>query len=226
MIKWTLALVACGAVLQTGTAWAQRGGGGGMMRGMGPMAGLQVLVTPEGQKELSLTEDQVSKARELSENMRATMMERFQSLQDVPQEDRQARGQEMMRELSADVKKQIAEMLDEKQQKRFDEISLQLMGVDAFAQPEVLEKLKVTDEQKAKMDVLGSEMQEAMMAAREESQGDFQGVMRRMQEIREETKTKVLALMTDDQKELWKEMTGKPFEMPAGPFGGGRRRPD
>jgi hypothetical protein len=39
--------------------------------------------------------------------------------------------------------------------------------------------------------------------------------------------TKGMAVLTDDQKKEWKELTGDPFEFPAAPAGrGGRRKKD
>ncbi len=39
--------------------------------------------------------------------------------------------------------------------------------------------------------------------------------MEKMQAIRKETTTKAMALMTAEQKTMYKEMAGEPFEMPA-----------
>ncbi len=52
-------------------------------------------------------------------------------------------------------------------------------------------------------------MQEIRQAAGE----DFQAAMPKIQALRKETNTKVMALMTEDQKKTWKEMTGEPFEI-------------
>ena len=42
---------------------------------------------------------------------------------------------------------------------------------------------------------------------------DRQAAMAKVQTLRKETNTKVMALMTEDQKKTWKEMTGEPFEV-------------
>ena len=55
-----------------------------------------------------------------------------------------------------------------------------------------------------------SEMREIQAA----SADDRQAGMQKQQALRKETLTKVMALMTDDQKKTWKEMTGEPFTMP------------
>ncbi len=41
--------------------------------------------------------------------------------------------------------------------------------------------------------------------------------------MRKQTEDKIAAVLTDDQKKQWKDMTGAPFTFPAGPGPGGRR---
>ena len=45
--------------------------------------------------------------------------------------------------------------------------------------------------------------------------------MKKIQEIRAETNKEAMAVLTDDQKKTWEEMTGAPFEYKPEPF----RRP-
>jgi hypothetical protein len=52
-------------------------------------------------------------------------------------------------------------------------------------------------------------MQEAFQNAGD----DRQAAMAKNVEIRKETNTKGMALLTDDQKKAWKELTGEPFEV-------------
>ena len=54
---------------------------------------------------------------------------------------------------------------------------------------------------------------------------DRQAAMQKIQALRKETNTKVMALMTEDQKKTWKEMTGEPFEVTYQGGRGGRGNP-
>ncbi len=207
------------AAVLTAPAKAQFG-----MRGMGPMAGFGVLMSPDGQKELKLSEEQITKVQNLGENMRESMRETFQSLQDVPQDQRQEKMQAMMREVSEKLQKEIKGILNEDQMKRYKEISLQAMGFAAFEQEEVAKKLELTDEQKKKIEDIQQSVMEQTRSAFQDAQGDREAMVQKMREIREGAKTKALAVLTDKQKETWKEMTGKEFTFE--PFGGGRRRPN
>lgn len=222
MRRYTVAALAVVASLACATGASAQG----MMRGMGPMMGLGILRSDEAKAELKLTDEQVEKVGAMMEEMRSSMMERFQSLQDVPEDERQEKSQAMMRELGAEVKKELQGVLDKEQFARYEQISLQAMGVEAFTQPEVAERLKMTEEQKSKLEEAVSGMREQMMEIFQGAQGDREGAMRKMTELRESTRKKVMDLMTAEQKAEWEKMIGKPFQMPA--FGGGpggRRRP-
>ncbi|HEU5118827.1 MAG TPA: hypothetical protein VFT74_19700 [Isosphaeraceae bacterium] len=214
-----LALVISMAFLSADRVHAQRPGG----RGMGMMGGIGVLMSEAGQKELSLSEDQVQKVQDLSESTRETMREKMGSLQDLPQEERQEKMMAAMREVNESTTKELKEILKPEQLKRYHEIEIQMAGVNAFNLPAVTEKLNLTADQKEKIASIESDLREQMQSLRGQNQGDFQAAFQKMTKMREDAKTKAIALLTDDQKATWKELTGKPFEMPAGGFGGRRR---
>jgi hypothetical protein len=58
-------------------------------------------------------------------------------------------------------------------------------------------------------------MQSEQREIQQSAGDDRQAAMQKMTALRKETLTKVMAMMTDDQKKTWKEMTGEPFTMPA-----------
>lgn len=212
----TLALGLAVVVAAPRTSNAQ--GGRGMMGGGmgGPMAGFGALMSPNGQKELNLTEEQVEKIREIGEGMRSTMMEKFQSLQDVPQEERQGKMQALMKEVADGVETELKGILKDDQLKRYKQISIQAAGLDAFSRDDVAKALELTAEQKAKIKSIGEDLRSEMMGLREQFQDDMQGAMRKMQELRSGALDKVKSSLTDKQKEQWTDLIGKPFQMQMG----------
>ena len=213
-------------VCSVNSAQAQPGGRGGqgMMGGgmMGPMAGLAVLGTTEGQAELKITPEQVTKLQGLQENMRSSMMERFQAIQDVPEDERRGKMESVMKEVGEGMKKDIKSILDADQFKRYEQIATQAMGFSAFSQPEIQKALKVTDAQKEQFEKIQEENMEMMRDAFQSNPGDREAAMKAMTEIRNKSMEKAKTLLTAEQKVTWEEMVGKPFQMPQG---GPRRRP-
>jgi hypothetical protein len=157
---------------------------------------------------------------------------------------RMGQNPEEMQKVDAAVKG----VLNDSQYKRFHELDLQLSGPMAVLRPDVSEKLKITDEQR----------QQIMQAMRPQGgpgfggppqggqrgqggQGGVQGGQQRrqggppqgmdpaqMEQHRKEQQEKVLALLTDAQRQQWTQMLGKKFEFEkmgpppgAGPGGGG-----
>jgi len=208
---------------------------GGRGRGFGQLlgGGLQLLTIAEVQQELKMTQPQIDKVQAKQQEMREAMREIFQSaggpqnFQQMSAEEREklfARVQEVQ-------KKAVADILDEKQQKRFRQLELQSMGPRALSRRDVAEELKLTKEQQ---DKIRSIQQQALQEQQAAMQGvDFQNATpedrqkfrEKMEGIAKATSDKITALLTEEQKKSWTAMLGEPFKFPArgpGRFGPGR----
>lgn len=199
-----------------------RGPLGGMM--MGRMAGMQLLNAPAVHKELGLSEGQAEKLEALANELREDMMSRFAELRGLDPEEARTKGAEMM----ADVEKKMAEgvkgVLEPKQLDRFEQIRIQAMGLQAFSNPKVAEKLSLSEDQKATIEGLAADLEtatrEEFMAAREAGPEGMQAAGRKIAALRKEAMEKAANALSSEQKASWKELIGEPFEMPMG-FGGG-----
>ncbi|MGE3819346.1 MAG: hypothetical protein AB7I30_07920 [Isosphaeraceae bacterium] len=196
--------------LSASPAWAQGRGGFGMM-GMG---GGSRLLTNEGvQKEIKATEDQISKLNTLGEELGAKGREAFQGFQDLGDEERREKMASVSKMMAEEVEKGLKEILKPEQVKRFQQIELQQAGYAAFAMPRVSAALKLTEEQKEKLAGVTEDMAGAMREAFQAAQGDREAMMAKMRELRKEGMDKAVAVLTDEQKATWKDMTGEPFEV-------------
>ena len=73
---------------------------------------------------------------------------------------------------------------------------------------QLTEKLKLTDDQKAKVSAIYTEQAASMTKLREEAKGDREVMMAAMTKANEATDVKITALLNDDQKKAfatWKE---------------------
>src|SRR5262245_15753675 len=192
-----------------GTAAAQRqfpfggvGGGGAAF----------LLMNPDVQQELKLSDDQVAKAKEVGQTVREKFKDKFAELKDVPQEQRREKFQEVMKAVSAETDKALKDVLNADQQKRLKQLELQQRGADALTDPDVEKALALTGEQKEKIKTIredaGTELRETFQNA----QSNFQDAFGKVQTLRKETLEKVTATLTDTQKKTWKDMTGAAFE--------------
>ena len=87
------------------------------------------------------------------------------------------------------------------------------MGVQAFSTPRVQEALKLTDDQKSKIREINTTTMREATEARESAGDDRAAARTKMISIRKDALSKVQALLTNDQKSSWKELTGEPYEV-------------
>jgi Spy/CpxP family protein refolding chaperone len=212
---WRSAMVALVAtVALTSTAFAQRGGGRGGFGFGGRGGGLAMLRMPEVQTELKLTDDQKTKVSALSEKIQAERRNSGQNFRDLSDEERQ----KMMAERRASEDKQLGEILNADQMKRYHQLQLQQTGMMAVTQKEVADQLNLTADQKTKIQEIVAAQQAEMRSAFQGGGGggDRSAMREKMMAMRKQTDDKIAAVLTDDQKNKWKELVGAPFTFPTG----------
>jgi hypothetical protein len=195
----TLALLASPALAQG------RGGPGGGAAGF--------LMAPNVQKDLQLTESQVKRVEETLRDIRESHQADYTALRDASPDVRAAKMATLNQTVSDEVKKALSFSAD--QSKRFDQISLQAHGAYSFASPVVAEKLKLTDEQKSTVHeiVEAARSAGADAANRDASEQERTEARNKRAATQKEQMTRIQALLTDDQKHEWKELTGEPIEI-------------
>jgi hypothetical protein len=197
--------------LLSGPAAAQ-GQGRGFGMGMGGnYAGL--LGNASVQKELKLDDKQVEKAKELAEKVGEEMREKRQGLQDLDPQERRTKMMEITREVNASTMKAAGEFLKAEQITRLKQIANQQRGAQAFADPEVAQKLNLTEAQKTDIQAIQQESMQEMRSIFQEAQNDREAAMKKMNDLRKQTLSKAEAKLNDEQQKTWKEMLGAPFEI-------------
>jgi len=219
------ALVTLPAVAQQ----QQRGGRGfGGRGGFGGFGGPGMLLQNEGvKKELKLTDEQAKKASEAVTKVREKHQDEFQGLRDLSQDERREKMTQITKVISDETTKALADILTPEQQKRLKQIQLQQRGPQAFSDPDVLKALKLTDDQKEAIKTINEDFtqdsRELFQSFGRGNRGAGRGLggaggfspenQKKITELRKETMGKVMAVLKDDQKKTWKEMTGDPFEV-------------
>jgi flagellar biosynthesis/type III secretory pathway chaperone len=184
----------------------QRGGfgGGGL--------GIAALLQNEGvQKELKLDEPQIGKIKEVVQKIQEKNQGTLAKLQDLPQEERRGKAQELNRAISNETLTALGDTLKPEQIKRLKQIELQAGGAQAFARAEVQQALNLTSDQKEKIKTINdgatAQMRDLFQG------GNAQGAQEKLAALRKETLGKVQSVLTADQVKTWKDLTGDPFEV-------------
>ena len=156
------------------------------------------------QKELKISDDQLKKVEDLSEQMR----DKFQDAFGLEGEERTKKIQELRKE----NEKALSEILKPEQWKRLKQISYQQQGAMAFADPDVAKALQLTDAQKEQVQKLNREMFEQMREIFPPGSPPDEEARKKMTELRTAIADKIMKVSTSEQKTKWKEMQGEPFK--------------
>jgi len=172
-----------------------------------------VLSSPEVQKELKLSDEQVSKLKDVLGKVMDKYKDDISKLQRMSPEEQQKKFQE----ISQEGDKAVAGVLDARQLKRFRQIEWQLQGVGALRDPTLQKELKLSDDQKKRLEDVfkeaGKKQQELFRnpgASREEAQKKYESFVKDLQ-------TKANGVLTEEQKKNLKEVQGPPFQPAQGP---------
>lgn len=236
---------------------SQRGARGGFQGGFGGFGGSRggfgggaqysrsrLLTLQQVRDELKIEEGQaalidaaVEAFREEQGSSGRPDRDAFQNMSD---EERRQVIEKMQKDREAATKKNdevLSALLDETQNKRLDQITLQLRlssGLAAALRDDDLRKaLKISDEQVAKLDAAEEESRNAMREMMEGLRGSrdggdgggrppgggrpdpavFEQMRERMSEAREKSTAAVMAVLTDGQQTQLEGMKGAPFEL-------------
>jgi hypothetical protein len=223
------------STVQDAQAQGKRGGGMGMRgaRGVNP---LMLVGNPAVQKDLGLSEENATKVKEITDDVRQEMQEQiagsgidFQGLRDLQGEEREKRMAEIQTKM-AEVNKtindkflpKINEILDKNQQKRLHEIAIQAAGSAALEDAGVVKDLGLSKDQTDKIKSIVKDFAGKTRAIPRDA--DRSERMAKMAELREEETAKVTEVLTKDQQAKFTDMKGKPFDTKSLQGGGGRRR--
>jgi len=186
--------------------------------GIGPESPLVILMAPSVQKELKLTDEQKDKV--------------YNVVRDASQKSRQLMQQVMMRgggdprglidagqALRRENDLAIGNLLEKKQNARFEQIVLQSEGPLAVGRREIATKLQLSANQNQAVQAVMGQFQQMrfqmmMMARRAAMTGAPAGnIEQETRKLREETVRQLGKIVTKKQKDAFNEMLGAPFDI-------------
>jgi hypothetical protein len=163
---------------------------------------VMLLLQPAVCEDLKLSEDERDKIHKFASAQ-------WKKAQELSKLDEKARDREFA-EMTKQNERFIAETLTDQQQKRLDEILLQVAGLLWVTRPEIAQKLDLSAEQKQRAAQFQKEARQEMEelihstsdAEKEEE----------LAELRQTSRQRLQTLLTDKQKSKWKEMSGEPLK--------------
>ncbi|MEX0818372.1 MAG: Spy/CpxP family protein refolding chaperone [Pirellulaceae bacterium] len=194
-----------------------RGTFGGFLGGQGRL----LIDLAEIRKELKVDEQQTELLDALQEDLaeqRRVIIEEDEGPRYADEAVERLRAEHRLKKLAAFDRRSealVAIVLEPQQSLRLSELYLQRDGIGAFDRPEVASKLRLTDEQKERLQTLRQTFVDNRLRGRSRE---------RLGELREKEQAAVRELLDEEQQSLWQQLLGKPFDFPSSGFRGPRRR--
>jgi Spy/CpxP family protein refolding chaperone len=207
--------IAVAVVASASSAMAQRGGQGrgGFGRGGFGGGGSMLLGMEQVQKELDLSDDQKEAIQKVVEESFSARGGERPNFRDMSEEER-AKLREEAEARGKEVQKKINDILLPNQRERLAELQIQSRArfgmASALTSPEVADKLKLSDDQKKKLEELAPRFG-GFGGGRPRGEGNNNDAPRLS---REERDAKAKEVPTSDQLAEFEKMQGKKFEFP------------
>lgn len=104
---------------------------------------------------------------------------------------------------------------DKTARQRYNQLDLQYRGYGAFSDPAIQQQLNLTDEQRQKFNKYHNEWNHQMHAWQRDFANDRDGVTSKFSDARKEWQNRINSTLTPEQRTMWNDMRGKPFDFPA-----------
>jgi len=167
-----------------------------------------LLFDPSVKKELKLSDEQLGKLKDSLGKVMSKYKPEFEKFQKSPPTPEQS--EKTIKAFHEDSWEAVKGVLDAKQLTRFQQILWQMGGIGALEDPDLQKELKLTDEQKKKLENVftesGKKFQELQRKG-ERSPEKYQAVGKELEE-------KANGVLSAEQKTKFKELMGPKFEFP------------
>jgi RNA polymerase sigma factor (sigma-70 family) len=188
-----------------------------------------LLKSPDVQRELKLNQKQLDRLRAIRARVEKKYEAELNKAREDLKDDRRIPGylfkrQRIERKIGSDeheaLREALPDLLKDDQLKRLREVSLQARGFRAFRHPQVVQALKLTDQQRKEIAVIEKDTLEKLNRPTGKGPG-FSGYIRLDEKtVREREKLQAAALkkividvLSEAQEKKWKAMVGKPFDL-------------
>lgn len=172
----------------------------------------QVVMRRDVQEDLALTAEQKSKIQQAISTMRSDLTKAMESRQG-------ADGRSTMIKLAKKLDDDINGILTKPQQKRLEELRVQMLGNRALLDPKVQQSLGITDGQRAQIGKAQEGQRKAMKEMMEEmrkSGSDRSKVGDLLKKMQADMVKALEDVLTDEQKTKFATMKGKPLKTLSG----------
>lgn len=229
-MRWTMAAVMAVGLVSVTVAQQQPRPGGGFPGGggFGGQDLTSLIRSKTVREDIKVSEEQGKKLVEWNKEFGPKLKEmretKFKEIsKDLSREERGKKFAEINAEIVKETEKELATVLQSEQVKRLKQIQTQLSFGGPLSRPDVVEALKIADDQKEKLTKIGEDSRKASSDLREAlgirgfggprlEEAKQKEYDEKAAAIRKETDEKRTAVLNDEQKAKLKELVGAPID--------------
>jgi len=168
---------------------------------------IALLAQPSVCEDLQLTPGQEQRLSELLPRWFGEKMKAFEEMRGSQEKDRRRR----FVELAAEHDRVLTALLQPEQRERLMQIAIQSTGIYAFREPDIVQALGLTSEQRAMARAIESQVVITSFGRRSMG-GGWEERRRQQEQVSREAVSKVLEKLHPDQRLKWEQLIGPPCE--------------
>jgi hypothetical protein len=169
---------------------------------------------PGVQKHLNLTQEQSNQLTTSYGQSLNNYNMGLQGLDKLSDQQRAARMQELFNGFNKGVVDPAGTILNPQQLQRFNQLHLQNQGYGAFNNPEIQQKLKLTNDQSVNLRQYEQQYNQKVNDILKGAVTDPQGAAKQYEEFRRQNSEQINSMFTPQQVQMWREMTGDLYSFP------------
>jgi serine/threonine protein kinase len=168
---------------------------------------ITLLAQPVVCEDLNLTPGQEQRLSELLPKWFGEKMKAFEEMRGSREKDRRRR----FVELAAEHDRVLTALLQPEQRERLTQIGIQSAGIYAFREPDIVQALGLTSEQRAQVREIESKVMITSYGRRSMA-GGWEERRRQQEQISREAVATALGLLHPEQLQRWEQLVGPPCE--------------
>ena len=166
------------------------------------------------QRSLTITPEQLSRLNAAGNQLRTRFEQDLAGLDRLDVRQRATRRNDLTSRFDRELMTSTADILNAEQMNRYRQLDLQSRGLGVFADTDVQRRLRLTDDQQARLRELRADYDRQFDTLSRAAAQDREGALRRYEEMRRRDADRLNQILTAEQQRTWREMTGDPFAFP------------
>jgi hypothetical protein len=168
---------------------------------------------PNVQRTLAFTQEQINRLRQIHSELGLQYEKELSGHSSLDEQQRSARLRELSTTYRTNTMRSVGEILTPKQMTRYRQLDLQQRRLAAMSDPEVRKRLNLTDDQARRLQALADRYNRELAALHRSATTEAAAAeaVRRYEKLRNTTQEQLIAILNENQRKLWQEMTGEPF---------------